>query len=77
MAIGERAIALMLWWANRKPVRRKWVNQQIVSRMLPDVNRIERSYKVFNVPEPPIHRETEWAFSLASLLPCFANTATW
>jgi FAD-linked oxidoreductase len=58
---GYRA---MLWWANRKPVRRKWVNQQIVSRMLPDVNRIERSYKVFNVPEPPIHRETEWAFSI-------------
>ena len=55
---------LMLWWANRKPVRRKWVNQQIVSRMLPDVNRIERSYKVFNVPEPPIHRETEWAFAI-------------
>ena len=55
---------LMLWWANRKPVRRKWVNRQIVSRMLPDVNRIERSYKVFNVPEPPIHRETEWAFAI-------------
>ena len=55
---------LMLWWANRKPVRRKWVNQQIVSRMLPDVDRIERSYKVFNVPEPPIHRETEWAFAI-------------
>lgn len=55
---------LMLWWANRKPVRRKWVNRQIVGRMLPDVDRIERSYKVFNVPEPPIHRETEWAFDI-------------
>lgn len=52
----------MLWWANRKPIRRKWVNQTIVKRMLPDVDRIERSYKVFNVPEPPIHRETEWSF---------------
>jgi FAD-linked oxidoreductase len=56
---------LMLWWANRKPVRRKWVNRKIVGHMLPDVDRIERSYKVFNVPEPPIHRETEWAFDIA------------
>ncbi len=56
---------LMLWWANRKPERRKWVNRQIVGRMLPDVDRIERSYKVFNVPEPPIHSETEWAFDIA------------
>ena len=56
---------LMLWWSNRKPVRRKWMNQKIVNGLLPDVNRIERSYKVFNVPEPPIHRETEWAFDAA------------
>ncbi|MCF8258887.1 MAG: FAD-binding protein [Flavobacteriales bacterium] len=55
---------LMLWWADRKPGRRKWVNRQIVRHMLPDVDRIERSYKVFNVPEPPIHRETEWAFDI-------------
>ena len=54
----------MLWWSNRKPVRRKWMNQQIVNGLLPNVNRIERSYKVFNVPEPPIHRETEWAFDV-------------
>ncbi len=62
--LSVRGYRLMLWWANRKPVRRKWVNQQIVARMLPDVDRIERSYKVFNVPEPPIHRETEWAFDI-------------
>ena len=55
---------LMLWWSNRKPTRRKWMNRQIVNGLLPDVNRIERSYKVFNVPEPPIHRETEWAFDI-------------
>jgi L-gulono-1,4-lactone dehydrogenase len=28
------------------------------------LDRIEKSYKVFNVPEPPLHRETEWAFDL-------------
>jgi FAD/FMN-containing dehydrogenase len=55
---------LMLWWSNRKPIRRKWMNQQIVNGFLPDVNRTERSYKVYNVPEPPIHRETEWAFDI-------------
>ena len=55
---------LLLWWSNRKPTRRKWMNRQIVNGLLPDVNRIERSYKVFNVPEPPIHRETEWAFDI-------------
>jgi len=55
---------LMLWWSNRKPIRRKWMNQQIVNGLLPDVNRTERSYKVYNVPEPPIHRETEWAFDI-------------
>jgi L-gulonolactone oxidase len=26
------------------------------------LDRIEKSYRVFNVPEPPLHRETEWAF---------------
>jgi D-arabinono-1,4-lactone oxidase/FAD binding domain len=26
------------------------------------LNRIEKSFRVFNVPEPPLHRETEWAF---------------
>lgn len=62
--ISVKGYRLMLWWANRKPERRKWVNRQIVNGMLPDVDRIERSYKVFNVPEPPIHRETEWAFDI-------------
>lgn len=66
--LSVHAYRLMLWWANRKPERRKWVNQKIVNGMLPNVDRIERSYKVFNVPEPPIHRETEWAFD-AKLTP--------
>jgi FAD/FMN-containing dehydrogenase len=63
--LSVKGYRFMLWWANRRPERRKWVNGQIVKRMLPDVNRIERSYKVFNVPEPPIHRETEWAFDIS------------
>ena len=55
---------LMLWWGNRKPSRRRYINNKILTPFLADVDRIERSYKVFNVPEPPIHRETEWAFDI-------------
>lgn len=55
----------MLWWGNRKPSRRKNINSRFLVPLIPDVNRIERSYKVFNVPEPPIHRETEWAFDVS------------
>lgn len=54
----------MLWWGNRKPTRRKTINNRYLVSLLPDVNRIEKSYKVFNVPEPPLHRETEWAFDI-------------
>lgn len=56
---------LMLWWGNRKPSRRMSINKKILTPFLADVDRIERSYKVFNVPEPPIHRETEWAFDIS------------
>jgi FAD/FMN-containing dehydrogenase len=55
---------LMLWWGNRKPTRRRTINSKVLTAFLADVDRIERSYKVFNVPEPPIHRETEWAFDI-------------
>lgn len=55
---------MMLWWGNRKPSRRQFINDKILTPFLADVDRIERSYKVFNVPEPPIHRETEWAFDI-------------
>jgi FAD/FMN-containing dehydrogenase len=55
---------MMLWWGNRKASRRQFINDKILTPFLADVDRIERSYKVFNVPEPPIHRETEWAFDI-------------
>ena len=54
----------MLWWGNRKPSHRRFINSRILTPFLADVDRVERSYKVFNVPEPPIHRETEWAFDI-------------
>lgn len=43
---------------------RKNINKALVQKFIQPLNRIEKSYKVFNVPEPPLHRETEWAFEL-------------
>jgi L-gulonolactone oxidase len=54
----------MLWWGNRKPSRRKKINNRFLVGLVPEINRIERSYNVFNVPEPPLHRETEWSFDI-------------
>ncbi len=55
---------LMLFLGKMRPVWRKTINKNILAKFLADVNRIERCYKVFNVPEPPLHRETEWAFDI-------------
>ena len=40
------------------------INRFLTKEITKPLNRIEKSYKVFNVPEPPLHRETEWAFDL-------------
>jgi L-gulono-1,4-lactone dehydrogenase len=50
-------------------VNREWrqnINRTLVTKFINPLNRIEKSYKVFNVPEPPLHRETEWAFDYSS-----------
>lgn len=44
---------------------RKKINQLLVG-FIAALNRIEKSHKVFIVPEPPLHRETEWAFDIKS-----------
>ncbi len=41
------------------------INRFLTRQITKPLDRIEKSYKVFNVPEPPPHRETEWAFDLA------------
>lgn len=43
---------------------RPFFNKLLVLSFEKPLDRIEKSYKVFNVPAPPIHRETEWAFDL-------------
>lgn len=48
-------------------LNREWrrpINRMLVGRFIQPLNRIEKSYKVFNVPEPPFHREVEWSFDL-------------
>lgn len=43
---------------------RRPLNRLLVNHLMQPLERIERSDRVFNVPEPPIHRETEWAFDV-------------
>jgi FAD/FMN-containing dehydrogenase len=38
------------------------INKFLTKNFDKPLDRIEKGYKVFNVPEPPKHRETEWAF---------------
>lgn len=48
----------------------KWripINTYLTKQMDGPLDRIEKSYKVFNVPEPPLHRETEWAFDIKNV----------
>lgn len=44
---------------------RKGINGLLVQNFKNPLDRIEKSYKVFNVPEPPLHREVEWAFDIS------------
>lgn len=49
-------------------INRDWrrnINRTLVKKFIQPLNRIEKSYKVFNVLEPPIHREVEWAFDIS------------
>ncbi|MCW3124423.1 MAG: hypothetical protein JWO03_81 [Bacteroidetes bacterium] len=39
-------------------------NKLLILSFNKPLDRIERSFKVFNVADPPIHREAEWAFDL-------------
>lgn len=48
-------------------INRSWrrnINRSLLKNFLKPLDRIEKSYKVFNVPEPPLHREAEWAFDI-------------
>ncbi len=49
---------------NVYPKLRPRINQFLTSQMSKPYQRTNKSYKIFKVPEPPKHRETEWAFPL-------------
>lgn len=62
--ISVYAYRLLVKIGNQNINWRPKINDWITRYFIQPVNRIESSYKVFNVPEPPIHRETEWAFPI-------------
>ena len=47
------------------PFLAKAINAFLTINMKGPLDRIEKSYKVYIVPEPPLHRETEWTFELS------------
>lgn len=62
IAVGAYRFLLHLGNLNRK--WRKNINWFLVNKLVSPLDRIEKSYKIFNVPAPPVHRETEWAFDV-------------
>ncbi|MFN8236890.1 MAG: D-arabinono-1,4-lactone oxidase [Chitinophagales bacterium] len=47
------------------PVLAKGINRLLTWNMKGPLDRVEKSYKVYIVPEPPLHRETEWTFDIS------------
>jgi len=56
---------LMVFIAKLFPVLAKPINRLLTWNMKGPLDRIEKSFKVFIVPEPPLHRETEWTFDIS------------
>lgn len=50
---------------NGFPSLRPKINQFLTAQMRKPYQRTNKSYKIFKVPQPPKHRETEWAFPLS------------
>ena len=60
--VGYRTLVKI---GNLRPAWRRPINTFLTQQFDKPLDRIEKSFKVFNVPEPPKHRETEWAFDVA------------
>lgn len=63
--ISVNIYRLLLKVGNIKRSWRKVINRLLILNFNKPLDRIEKSYKVFNVPEPPLHREVEWAFDIS------------
>ncbi len=62
--VSVNAYRLMLKIGTLNRDWRRNINKTLVQKFITPLNRIEKSFKVFNVPEPPLHREAEWAFDI-------------
>jgi FAD/FMN-containing dehydrogenase len=63
--ISVYAYRFFVWIGTLNRNWRKTINRMLLANFIRPIDRIEKSYKVFNVPRPPIHREAEWAFDVA------------
>jgi L-gulonolactone oxidase len=63
--VSVNVYRLLLRVGNLNRKWRKTINGLLVQNFNSPLQRIEKSYKVFNVPEPPLHREVEWAFDIS------------
>lgn len=62
--ISVNIYRLLLRIGNIYPQWRKFINRMLVLNFKTPLDRIEKSFKVFHVPEPPLHREVEWSFDI-------------
>lgn len=60
-------------------LRRDWrqgINRTLL-RLIRPLHRIEKSYLVYRVPKPPLHRETEWAVDLRQAKTILSEYTKW
>lgn len=62
--ISVAGYRLLLWVGNMYRPLRKGINKLLVQNFSKSLDRIAKSFEVFIVPEPPLHREVEWAFDV-------------
>lgn len=60
--ISVAGYRLLLMVGNIHRPLRKGINKLLVQNFSKPLDRIAKSFEVFIVPEPPLHREVEWAF---------------
>lgn len=63
--ISVYAYRFFVWIGTLDRNWRKTINRMLLANFIRPIDLIEKSYKVFNVPRPPIHREAEWAFDVS------------
>jgi L-gulonolactone oxidase len=62
--VSVYAYRTLLAVGHLNPPWRRRINKLLINSLVKPLDRIERSDRVFSVPAPPIHRETEWAFDV-------------